>query len=414
MSLVLPSSEESAHAMASRDRPIRVCFLIDDLKIGGVERQLLLLLDSLDRSRIEPRLCLLNGTGELSRSLEPNDIPVMRLGVRSLHHPSTAAQGIRFARFLRRERVDVLQMFFADSTYFGTLFGKLARVPCAARSRLDIGFWVKPIDRWLGRACSRVLDRTLTNCEACRQSVIADEHAAPESVVVIPNGVVLDRFKHIPEPQATASHGATRRVGVVANLSPMKNHELLVRAAEMLATAHPGLQYQLAGEGDLRPELEHLIKTLGLHDRFRLLGSVTDIPAFLSGLDVAVLCSRTEGAPNAIMEYMAAARPIVATAVGGVEELVVNEEHGLIVPSESVEHLADAIDRLLRNPQLAARLAKNARQRAFREYSVHAMARRYEAFYLEMFRAKTGRSNTGMDDVRAAQPDGREPSCRVR
>ena len=377
---------------ASSAGPIRVCFLIDDLKVGGVESQLLLLLDWLDRSRIEPYLCLLDGTCEVSRLLKPSDCPVMRLGVKSLHHLTTPGRGIRFARFLRRQRIDVLQVFFPDSTYFGTFFAKFAGVSCVARSRLDIGFWVRPIDRWLGRVCSRVVDGTLTNCEACRQSIIADEWASPESVVIIPNGVVLDRFAHIPEPQPTGRNGRPLRVGVVANLSPMKNLELLVRVAQVLASAHPKVQYQLAGEGDSRPSLEQAIKTLAVQGQVELLGTVSDVPAFLSGLDVAVLCSRTEGAPNVIMEYMAAARPIVATAVGGVEELIENEKHGLVVPSESVEHLAAAIDRLLRDRSLAARLAVNARQRALKEYGAATMARRYEAFYIDMLRGKLGTS----------------------
>ena len=381
--------------LAAMDRsgsPIRVCFMIDTLDVGGVERQLLLLLRTLDRSNIRPYLCLLDGQSETSRHLEPSDCPVFRLGVRSLRHPSSLAKAFRLARFLRREKIDILQLFFADSTYFGTPVAKLASVPCVVRSRLDIGFWVRPIDRWLGRICSHFMDGTLTNCEACRQSVIVDERASPESVVIIPNGVVLSRFTHIPVPATTARNGKPVRVGIVANLSPMKNHELLVRAAKVLASTHPEIRYQLAGEGHLRSQLEQLIRTLGMTDRFELLGTVSDIPAFLSGLDIAVLCSRTEGAPNVIMEYMAAARPIVATAVGGVEEIIENEKHGLLVPSENIERLAGAIDRLLRDPALAARLAHNARQRAVAEYGVEVYARRYEDFYCDLLCRKRERS----------------------
>jgi glycosyltransferase involved in cell wall biosynthesis/fucose 4-O-acetylase-like acetyltransferase len=361
--------------------PVRVCFMIDTLKVGGVESQLLLLLRQLDRSRIQPYLCLLDGCGEASRSLEPSDCPVLRLGVRSLHHPSSLLRALQLARFLRHHRIDVLQLFFADSTYFGAPVGRIAGVPVIVRSRLDIGFWVRPIDRWLGRICTWLVDATLANCEACRRSVVVDEGADPDSVVIIPNGVDLARFAKFQELKGDSISAGCARVGVVANLSPWKAIDLLVRAAAILVEHHPSIRFQVAGEGGLRAELDCLIRSLGLQDRFELLGTVADIPAFLSTLDVAVLCSRTEGAPNAIVEYMIAGRPIVVTDVGGNRELIEDETHGLVVPPESASHLAAAIHRLLQDRSLAARLAGNARRKGVAEHSAEVYARRYEDFY---------------------------------
>ena len=312
------------------EHPVRVCFMIDNLRVAGVESQLLLLLKQLDRSRIRPSLCILNGKSELSRSLEPSDCPVLRLEVKALHHPSTFVRAIRLARFFRRERVEVLQLFFADSTYLGIVAGKLARIPCMVRSRLDIGFWVRPIDRLLGRLCSWLVDATVANCEAARQSVIADERAAPESVVIIPNGVDLSRFEGVAAARAGRRPVGGPVVGAVANLRPWKSIDVLVRAAAELVKSHPTITFQVAGEGEMRSELEQLIASLGLQDRFQLLGTVTDIPAFLANLDIAVLCSQTEGAPNSIMEYMVAGLPIVVTAVGGNAEMIEPETHGLL------------------------------------------------------------------------------------
>ena len=370
------------------NRPIYVCFMLDQLRVGGVESQLLLLLKWLDRTKVKPHLCLLDGSDELSRSLEPDDCTVIRLGVRSLRHPSSAWKAIRLGRFLRQHRIDVLQTFFADSKYFGTPVARLAGVRGIARSRLDIGFWVRPIDRWLGRIYSRMIDATLTNCEACRQSVIHDELACPDSVAVIPNGLVLSRFTDLAAPE---QHNVrTQRVGVVANLRTVKNLDLFVQAAKAIAESHPGSQFLLAGEGETRPELEALIESLGIQSRCQLLGRVDDVPKFVGSLDVAVLCSSSEGAPNAITEYMAAARPIVATSVGGNAELIEDEIHGLLVLSGSVEHLTAAIARLLDDRTLAAKLAGNARERAIREYSVETYARRYESFYSELLQMKRG------------------------
>src|SRR5207244_3660743 len=130
--------------------------------------------------------------------------------------------------------------------------------------------------------------------------------------------VDLSRFVSIP---IKSERTGPRRVGMVANLRSVKNPELFVRAAADVSRAHPEATFRIAGEGELRPRLEGLIKELGLEDRFALPGSVADVPAFLAHLDVAVLCSRSEGMSNALLEYMAAGRAIVATAVGGNAEL---------------------------------------------------------------------------------------------
>src|SRR5262245_28500844 len=100
-------------------RPIRVCFMIDELAPAGTESQLVALVRHLDRTRVRPFLCLLRGEGEVSRSLEPDDCPVLRLGVRSLRYPATVGSLVRLFRFLRRRRIDVLQVYFPESTFVG-------------------------------------------------------------------------------------------------------------------------------------------------------------------------------------------------------------------------------------------------------------------------------------------------------
>jgi glycosyltransferase involved in cell wall biosynthesis len=381
--------------------------MIDKLFPAGIELQLLVLMRHLDRSRVAPYLCLLDGTDEQTRALEPNDCPVIRLGVQHLCRPASLWAALRLARFLRRERIDVLHPLFHDSFYFGVPVAKAARVPCIAGFRVDLGYWMTPRDRSVGRFLSRWVDGAVANCEACREALIADLGVPAESVAIIPNGVDLSRFADrgrsqlsrsesgiaplppdalpdLPSESATAPlppAAATRRVGIVANLRPVKNLALFIRAALRLAPSHPDVQFEIAGEGELRCELQSLIDTLGLRDRVALLGTVSEIPEFLQSLDVAVLCSVSEGSPNAIMEYMAAGLPTVATAVGGNSELVEHEVTGLLVPSNSEEHLAIAIDRLLCDRTLAARFGATARQRAFAEYGVEVQARRYAEFY---------------------------------
>jgi glycosyltransferase involved in cell wall biosynthesis len=380
-----------APVQAETRKPVRVCFLIDRLDSAGTESQLVALIRNLDRERVQPFLCLLRGEDNLSRSLEPDNCPVLRLGVGSLRHPSTLAKAWRFARFLRRQRVDVVQTYFPESTYFGVIVARLAGVPRVVRTRNSLGYWMTPTHRIFGRFCNLFTDVLLANCDACRQAVIADEGVASDRIVVLENGVDLARFPWPSTTPRSARSFGRQRVGVVANLRPVKDLDLFARAAAEVAASHPDAVFQIAGEGELRPTLEHLASTLGLGKRFSLPGSITDVSAFLRDLDVAVLCSRSEGMSNALLEYMAAGKAIVATAVGANTRLIEHGIHGLLVPPGDSRALAAAIGRLLSDPGLAAQLGATARRRVEDQYSREMMVRRFEDFYLDLMAGSKGR-----------------------
>jgi glycosyltransferase involved in cell wall biosynthesis len=365
--------------------PVRVCFIIDELATAGTETQLLALIRRLDRRRVEPHLCLLRGDSPVSRALEPADCPVIRLGIRSLGRLSTLRRALRFIGFLRHHRIEVLQAFFPDSCYFGLTAAWFAGVPHRLRTRNNIGHWLTPLHRFLGRLLNRITTRSVTNCRAAAEALLAAEGPPPESVVVLANGVDLDRFQAIPR-LTMPPPGAPVRVGAIANLRPVKGLDLLVEAAGLLTTEHPDIHFEVAGEGNQRPLLETLIEERGLGGRFRLPGALADVAGFLARTHVAVLCSHAEGMSNALLEYMAAGRAVVATAVGAAPELIADGRHGLLVPPGDAAALAEAIARLLREPELAVQLGQAARRRARQEYSREAMVQRFEDFYEHMAR----------------------------
>jgi glycosyltransferase involved in cell wall biosynthesis len=274
-----------------------------------------------------------------------------------------------------------MQVHFTDSTYFGVPVARLAGVPRVVRARRDLGYWMGPLDRRLGRLYNHLVDATLVNSENVRASVLRDERPRPETVVVLENGVDLERFASIPPPGSAHQFGGLRRVGLVANLRPVKAPELFVRAAALVVRSHPDVRFALAGEGELRPHLEGLVQELGLAECVQFFGSVNDVPEFLGQLEIGVLCSRSEGLSNTLLEYMAAGRAIVATAVGGNIELIEDEVHGLLVPPGDPSRLAAAIDRLLRDDALARRLAERARLRVQQRFSMEARIGELHNFY---------------------------------
>ena len=359
-------------------QPMNVCLMIDQLSRAGTETQLLSLINNLNRDLVRPYLVFLNGEDAASKSLEPNDCQILRLGVRKLRSFHSIRNLFRLRRYLKDNKIDVLQLYFPDSTIFGSLAGWFSGVRHIVRTRRNTGYWMTKRDHWMGKFISRFIDATVANCGACKNAVVRNENATPDSVAVIPNGINLSRFEEIPP----TIPNSPRILGVVANLRPVKDLSSLVQATKLVKDQFgPDFRIEVVGEGDSRTELENLIGELGLEDQIELKGSTSDIPSFLSTVEVAILCSKTEGMSNSIIEYMAAGRPTIATNVGGNPELIQHEETGLLVSPSNPEELAAAIIRLLDDPTAASNMGQKARQIAMENYSDESQARNYETFW---------------------------------
>jgi glycosyltransferase involved in cell wall biosynthesis len=374
-----------------RAKPVHVSFVIDRLSRAGTESQLLALLKHVDRDRVQPSLCLLNGDDAESQSLLPGDCPVLSLGLRKLLGSRAVPAAARLASFWRRNHVDVVQTYFLDSSYFAAPLARLCGIHHVIRVRNNLGYWLTPRHRLLGRVVGR-LGTTLTNSEDGRHSLVQSERLTANRLAVIENGVDIDRFP-LTHPPATQRPDV--RVGAVANLRVVKNIDGLIRVAAAIVRDHPRARFEIAGEGDQRPALEEQIRAAGLDHQFHLRGIVDNIPAFLARLDVAVLGSHSESMSNALLEYMAG-RAIVATNVGANRRLIRNEQEGLIVAAGDEAAMESAIRRYLNDGGVAVRLANAARHRAATHFSRTAMVRRFEAFYDSLMRTGIRRGDRAM------------------
>jgi glycosyltransferase involved in cell wall biosynthesis len=367
--------------LATAREPVRVCFMIDRLSRAGTETQLLALLRTLNPAHVQPSLVLLDGEDDLSRQLEPTDCPIVRLGVRKLMSFNAVGAARRLQAFWREQRPDILQVYFLDAAYFGTPLAKISGIRKVVRVRNNLGYWLTSKHRLLGRLLHPFVNLTLTNTSSGKQALIEREGHRSQRVEVLENGVDSGRFKRFMLPDTSRSRV---RVGCVANLRAVKNINGLLRAAKTAIERFPKLVFEVAGDGEERGELERLHSDLGLGDRFRFRGSISDVGEFLRTVDIAVLPSHSEGMSNALLEYMAAGRAVIATAVGSNPELVRHGKDGLIVPPGDEPALVEAIGNLLENPLRAAGFGASARKRVEAEYSREAMCRRFESFYRQL------------------------------
>jgi len=374
------------HSIVNK-QPLRVCFLIDQLARAGTETQLVALIRNLDRSKVQPYLVLLDGNQPISRMLEPDCCPILRLGLRSFRYPNVLYQCLRFAAFLSNNRIDVLQTYFVDSSFFGLLIAWFIRIRHRLQVRNNLGHNLNNWQRLSLRFLSLFATKTIVNCAAAQRHFIKtclplNPGKISDRIVVIENGVDLDRFISIPTKNNSGHYNNICTVGSIANLRPVKGLNFLVEAIGQLIPRIPGIKLQIAGEGEQRYQLLDHAALYAVP--LKLPGSVDDIPNFLSEIDVYVHVSLSEGMPNAVLEAMAAGRPIVATCVGGVPELIQHERTGLIVPPGDVNALAHAISRMIHDRDLANRLGNAAREFVLTRFSRKAMIRRFEEFYQKL------------------------------
>jgi glycosyltransferase involved in cell wall biosynthesis len=192
----------------------------------------------------------------------------------------------------------------------------------------------------------------------------------------IPNGIDVARFHPLDVTRPL------RRLVTVARLRPEKGHDTLLEAAVRIVEVFPDVRLTIVGDGPLRADLEARVAGLGLEGRVRLAGHQEDVAAELREHDVFVLPSRSEAFPNSVIEAMATGLPVVASAVGGIPELVDHGRNGLLVPPGQSGELAEAVIGLLRRPSFARALGRKARVDVLTRYSFDRMVHQFEALYL--------------------------------
>jgi glycosyltransferase involved in cell wall biosynthesis len=298
-------------------------------------------------------------------------------------------------RFFRARRPDIVHTHMAKAGTVGRLAARLAGVPHVLHTYHGHVFhgYFSPAKTALflnvERALARITDRIVTVGEAQRQEIAAYRVAPLNKLVAIPLGLELDAFRHAPQRsghlRAELGTGAdTPLVGIVARLVPIKAHEDFLKAALRVIADHPRAHFLIVGDGERRSELESVVSRGDLRDRVHFLGWRQDLPEIYGDLDVVVLSSLNEGSPVALIEAMAAGRPVVATRVGGVVELIDEGVTGLMVPPRSPEALADAISRVLSDPGLGERLGRAAREAVYPRHSSARLCEDMAALYADL------------------------------
>jgi len=394
--LVTAGSEPPPRKRQSQRR--RVFFLVDSLNVGGTETQAVELARRLDPDDYEVTLGCLRARGPLMERLQNSPVSVREFHPKGgVDSPRGLYQLLRLAVFLRRGKFDVVHTHDLWSNLLGVPAARLAGVPAIVSSRRDLAHfdWYQSKRRvWL-RRIQNLSNVVLANAHPIRQALIAEDRFAPAKVRVIHNGIDVDRFSKAAPDRAqvlpVTAHG--KLIVLVGNMhSDVKGHPLLISAAPAIIREFPDTRFVLAGDGEQRQQFEHEVNALGLAHSFLFLGRRNDIAEILACCDLAVLPSKAEGLPNAVLEYMAAGLPVVASNVGGNLEIIRDGVTGLLVPPQDAPALGDALLRLLRDPSLACRIGESGQAYVRQNFSFERLIDETDLLYSELL-ARRGRAN---------------------
>jgi glycosyltransferase involved in cell wall biosynthesis len=368
-------------------RRLRVLTLIDNPDVtGGGERMAVTIAMRLDPARFERILC---ATREVEGQSFAPELAEAGVRVLSLKRRSKSALWAWWplVELLRRERIDVLHAHKFGSNVWGTVIGRAAGVPVLLAHEQS---WASARFSTAGPRFRRFVDREVVGrgshlffavSRADRRRMVDVERVNPRRICVLPNAIPRGtRSGH----DVRAELGIPREAPVVATvcqLRPEKALDLLVEAAGLVRREFPEVRVLIAGDGGEEPRLREQIAAAGLQENVFLLGTRRDVPDVLAAADVAVCSSDFEGTPLSVMEYMAAGRPVVATHVGGLPELITHGVHGLLFERRDVDGLAGAVAELLRDPVRRRQMGEHARARQLREFDLESSVRRLEELY---------------------------------
>ncbi len=371
-----------------------VVYLIGSLPRAGAGRHLVQLTGALDRARFRPRMLCLRREGELVEVFEGMGIPVAGLDVPGVRSPLFAPRIAALVPALRRLRPQVLHTYLFPSNLFGSIAGRLARVPVVITSRRSMSD-IEPVrHRQAYRWINRLADRVVAVSEASAESACRAEGLERSRIRVIENGIDAEPYHggHDPRLKETlfGIPASARLLGMVSNFRPLKGQDDFIAMSALLpATDASGreIRFVIVGEGPGRAASEAKVAAAGLAGRFHFAGLRGDIPQVLRSLDVFLYPSHSEGISNALMEGMAAGCPIVAARCPG-NETILGEGTAVLVPPSEPPALAAAALRLLDDSAEAARIGAAAPRRIETGFGARRMAEAFEALYRECLAAR--------------------------
>ena len=362
---------------------VKILHLTTDSRIGGAEKNIIALVTHLDKAKYENKVVALMPGGELISKLRGCGIKAECLGMKNKFDLGAI---FKLYRLIKDSKIDILHTYLFHANILGRVLGRLARVPVIISS-------IRVMERrrhhlWIDWLTNRMVDVETCVCEAVRKFTIEKGKIEPRKLVTIPNAIDVQQYElnmDVEQKKRELGLGSSHSIlGVVGRLHKQKGHIYLLKAMRQIIKEYPGAVLLVMGDGPLRMRLRQVCSKLLIHMYVKFLGLRHDIKEITALIDVFILPSLWEGMPNVLLEAMALGRPIVATRVGGVDEMIEDGTSGVLVPPADKKALAEAVIHLLGRPDKGRGLGQMARKQVARRFPIEGMVKRTEKLYEEL------------------------------
>ena len=374
----------------------KIVFIIDGLGMGGAERLMIPILSHLNQGQFDVRVCVLQ-----SKEGNPLAEDIRRLGVTVDFLEIKRLRDLSALRRLRKYLIDteasLVHTQLEFSNILGNISAKLLRLPSVCTVHVLPSIEVSAKSKlhqqveWL--ALRLFCDRVITVSEETRRHYIAQSGILPKKISTIYNGIDLTHFHELDVDLERVAVRDEFQIPTDANLlvtvavlRQKKGIEYMIRALPAVLEAHPNTYYLIVGDGAHREMLMAEASKLGVRERVVFAGMRKDIPRILFSSDVFVLPTLTEALPTVLAEAMASHLPIIASSVGGVPEMVVNGENGILVSPANPIKLSDACNALLGSPEVCASMGKRGWQIVNQKFTINEQVTQLKKLYLEKIR----------------------------
>jgi len=354
---------------------IKLAIVIDNLNPGGTQRQLLELLKYINRDRFDITVINLEADKNLLESEIRNlGVKIINISHRGFLNIKTLFKVIELFR-IEKPKIVLTYLFTADC--YGRLAAKLAGVPVVISSVRNIDLWHKWYHIFVDRILACFTDRIIVNAGVIKKYLVKARGILSEKIVVVHNGIDLKRFESLHSPEKVQQRLGIPKdvlvIGMVARFSEQKDYDTFFKAAEKIMFKYPDCYFLAVGGGEKLEEYKQKVKNYPYRNRIIFAGYQKDVPSFINVMDICVLSSHYEGCPNVILEYMASSKPVVATDVGGVKELVQDDVTGFLVPAHNAEVMAGKIMSLISDEKLRKSMGKRGRRLVEEKFAVERM-----------------------------------------
>ena len=362
---------------------IGVCLLVDTVgNDAGTERQVIVTARELDKSKFDVHVCCLEPSPQLSALADYCHIEVFP--TTSIKSWKGLKQAKHFRQYLDRHQIQIVHAYMNKTAAFA-VFSCLMSDRIVITSRLNTGYWYTPGLRAWFSLLNQATTRIMANSELAAKIAVEAEHISPDKVDVVYQGVDMSVFRPgLGNPAVCERLGISpdcRVVGIVANLRAVKDIPLFLRAASLVAGQLPDVAFLIVGMGEQLKELQALAAELGLETRVFFTRGEGKVMDYLARMSVGCLTSKSEGFSNAILEYMAAGLPVVATDVGGNREAIVHGETGYLVAERTPEKLAEPIIYLLTHEAERRDMGQRSVARCREHFELHRTIENLENYY---------------------------------